>query len=345
MDEKEFHDFVPKIITVASALKKDFIIIDTRSPKEYTKDHIPKSINIPIFENKERESIGIKYKKDPDEAFNIGKEIFFGKLEEIKKKLSKLDKNKEVVVYCWRGGQRSKAFCYLLEKEGFEVFQLNKGYKAYRTFIRKNLHSLKIPFKLIVLYGLTGVGKTEIIEKIKPSIDLEGLAQHRSSLFGGVGLNPRSQKMFESNLYKKLLELKKEKFVFIEGESHKVGKVFVPNNLFKAMNKGVGVKITDSIEGRVKRSVQIYSKADDKELKKIVLRIKKFLKKQSYEKIIKSIEEKEYYTAAKIILEEYYDPKYSHGLKEKKYDYEIDFEDAIKKLNNIIKTLKNTSTK
>ena len=107
-------------------------------------------------------------------------------------------KEATLVIYCARGGMRSSSVVHLLMTQGFTVYQLKGGYKAYRKFVLSQLTSYSPP--LIVLHGQTGVGKTQILQQLPDVIDLEGLAQHRSSVFGALGLTPRSQQMFEALL-------------------------------------------------------------------------------------------------------------------------------------------------
>ncbi|MSR86470.1 tRNA 2-selenouridine(34) synthase MnmH, partial [Candidatus Woesearchaeota archaeon] len=200
---------------------REYVFVDVRSPKEFIEDHIPGAINIPLFSNEERAIVGTLYKQvGKDVAIDKGLEIVGHKLPEMIQEYQTL-KEKRIIVYCWRGGMRSGSVVGLLQSLKFDVVQLENGYKDYRRFVREQLDRVHIP-SLVILYGLTGSGKTEILGKIKNSIDLEGLAQHRGSIFGDIGLTQRSQKMFESLLLKRLIELQQEKVVFIEGESRRI---------------------------------------------------------------------------------------------------------------------------
>ena len=48
-------------------------IIDVRSPAEYSEDHIPNAINLPVLSDEEREVVGTLYKQESKfEAKKIG---------------------------------------------------------------------------------------------------------------------------------------------------------------------------------------------------------------------------------------------------------------------------------
>jgi len=324
-----------KTVAINKVINKDYIFIDVRTPKEYDESTIPGAINIPLFSNEERAVVGKLYtKQGQEEAIKKGLEFVSKKLPNLIENVSKY-KDKEIIIFCWRGGMRSKSLSSLLDSLGYKVSQLEGGYKAYRNYILKQFEDYKIKPKLIVLHGLTGSGKTEILNKFDNSLDLEDIAQHRSSLLGCVGLKPRSQKMFDSLLFNRLEELQKEKFIIIEGEARKIGRVQMPLFLFKTMKKGIKVKIVVPTEERVKRLVDEYT--DDKE--EIIERVKlltKALGKKKIEKIVDLIEKEDFSSAAKIILEEYYDPLYKHTVENIDYDYVIE-ENHVEKLKNILK--------
>lgn len=327
-------------ISVEEALKlKDAVIIDTRSPVEFEKDRVPGAVNIPILDNEERKVVGIMYKENPDEATKKGYEYYNKKLPRMTEELKKPDKDKNIIIYCWRGGMRSQTITKLVADLGFNAFLLEGGYRAYRRYVRVQLEKYEPPFTFIVLYGLAGSGKTELIKQLNPSIDLEGLAQHRSSNFGGIGLKPRKQKLFESLLFKRLKELEKEKVVFIEGESHKVGKVFIPNSVFKAMKKGVAVRVDCSIENRAKQIVKDYfTHGEEDKIREIIVYLKPHLSAKVVEHLLKLMDEKNYEEVSKILLTDYYDSKYEHYIGQAGCSYTVcntDMTSCIKELKKI----------
>lgn len=333
-------------ISVEKALKlKEKVIVDTRSPREFEKDRIPGAINIPILDNEERKIVGILYKEKPDDAIKLGYEYYNKKLPRMVEEYKKLDSKKKIIIYCWRGGMRSQTIAKLVADLGFDAVLLEGGYRAYRRYVRAQLENYEPPFTFIVLYGLAGSGKTELIKQLNPSIDLEGLAQHRSSNFGAIGLNPREQKLFESLLFARLKELEEEKFVFVEGESHKVGRVFIPNSIFKAMKKGVGVRVNCSIENRAKQIVKDYfTHGEEEKIREIIIYLKQHLTKKVVEDLLKLMDEKNYEEVSKILLQDYYDSKYEHQISQAECSYTVcndDVDSCIKELNKISGKVKN----
>ena len=312
-------------ISVEETLElKDKVVIDTRSPVEFEKDRIPGAVNIPILDNEERKIVGTLYKDNPDGAIKVGYEYYNKKLPRMVKEFKKLDKDKKIIIYCWRGGMRSQTMTKLVADLGFNAFLLEGGYRAYRKYIRAQLDNYKPSFTFIVLYGLAGSGKTELIKKLVPSIDLEGLAQHRSSNFGAIGLNPREQKLFESLLFAELKELDKEKFVFVEGESHKVGRVFIPNSIFKAMKRGLAVRVNCSVENRAKQIVKDYfTHGEEDKIREIIVYLKPHLTKKVVDDLLKLMDEKNYEEVSKILLQDYYDSKYEHQIGQADCKYSV----------------------
>ncbi len=325
-------------ITISQALTSNSTIIDTRTPKEFAHDHIPGAINIPIFSNEERAIVGTLYKQvSKEEAIDTGIEIFAKKLPDFMKEIKKY-RNEKLIINCWRGGMRSRAVTALLSSLGYDVTQLQGGYKAFREHVRERVYNYDFTPNLIVLWGLTCTGKTRLLEKFQNSIDLEGLAQHRSSLYGAVGLVPRSQKMFETLLLQRLDELNKEKVVFIEGESRRIGDIMIPEKLWKKIRKGKNVLITRDLDNRANLAVNEYfaTTKNVTEIRKITESLWKVISKENKEKVIACIDNKNFHDAAKILLEFYYDPLYSHTLKQITFDKEISSNDESMAISSLI---------
>lgn len=218
---------------------------------------------------------------------------------------------------------RSGSITELLKSMKFDVEQLEKGYKDYRRFVREEFEKVKIP-EIYILYGLTGSGKTEILQDFKNSLDLEGLAQHRGSIFGDIGLKTRSQKMFESLLLKRLYELQSEKWILVEGESRKIGPVQIPLRVFEAMQNGKKIKVVSTIPERVERIHKEYCKNIDNELLKKKMRmIEKFLGRKKVDEYSKMLDDGKLKEVLEKILIEYYDNLYAHTIDSKEYEFEI----------------------
>jgi tRNA 2-selenouridine synthase len=326
-------------IKIEAALKKEnTILIDTRTPKEFAADHLPNAINVPLLSNEERAIVGTLYKQvSRDKAIERGLELFSKRMPNFMAKINE-HKDKEIIIYCWRGGMRSRTVVALLNSLDYNVKQLQGGYKEYRKYVRERLENYLLKPKMAVLWGLTCTGKTQLLKKFTNSLDLEGLAQHRGSLFGAVGLKPRTQKAFENLLLQGLDELQDQKYIVIEGESRKIGDVQLPSFLYKAMLKGLPFLIKRDVDKRAEYALEEYSTANEEELIKIVLSLRSTIGKKKKQEVIGLIKENKLHEAAVILLENYYDLLYAHTLKDKWYQFEIN-NDNVSKAAKKIKAL------
>jgi tRNA 2-selenouridine synthase len=275
--------------SIGSSLRSS-ITIDVRSPAEFEHAHIPHALNLPLFDNEQRALIGTTYKKQSREAaIKVGLPLFGAKMLPmietveawIKDRQKENDLTKPTIyVHCWRGGMRSAAVAWLLDLYGYKVIQLTGGYKAYRNWV---LAQFTIPYSLKVLGGYTGSGKTEILhalqEKNYAVIDLEGLAHHKGSAYGAIGQLPQpSQEMFENIVAEKLLEVnKKQKSIWIEDESQRIGTVLIPTPLFHLMRNSTCYFMTIPFEQRLNFIVEGYGSFDQKSLIEATMRIQKRL--------------------------------------------------------------------
>ena len=221
--------------------------IDVRSPKEFNEATIPGSINIPVFDDEERAEIGTLYKQIGQEvAMERGLEIFSEKLPDFIRAF-KLIKT-PMTVFCWRGGMRSKTAATVLDLMGIHTTRLSGGIRSYRQWIVHELEQENFPPNFIVLNGFTGSGKTEILKRLAnngfPVIDFEHIAGHRGSIFGQIGLEPSNQKKFDSLLVRELQRFKSEPYVFIEGESRRIGKVSLPQFIYEKKKMGYKLSFT-----------------------------------------------------------------------------------------------------
>jgi len=311
---------IPRI-SIKDALKEDAIYIDVRSPGEYEEFHIPNALNIPLFTNEERAKIGTIYKQvGQGQAIESGVQIFSGKLPEFYGKYKKVvheNHHKKIIVYCWRGGMRSGTVVSFLGMIKLPLIQLEGGIRSYRKLIQEGLDTYSsIPKQYIVLEGNTGTHKTDILEALQkenyPVLDLEGLAGHRGSTFGGIGLTPRSQKDFERDLLLRLNELKDSPYLIIEAESKRIGRIIIPDFILKGKDNGTRIHIHSPIECRVKAICETYQFAEyHDEFVNALEIIKKRMRPDLYNEIMESINNRHYQSFVKILLEEYYDPKYT----------------------------------
>lgn len=298
-------------------------IIDVRSPGEFAQGHIPCAHNIALFTDDERAIVGTAYKKESkDRTIEIGYEFVKPKLNAFILTSSEIVPEKEVVVHCWRGGMRSNAFADHLIANGFKkVYLIEKGYKAFRTYV---LSFFEQSFNLKVLGGYTGTGKTEILhfleQKGQQIIDLEGLANHRGSAFGGIDLEPQpTTEQFENQLFSKLHRLNPNLPVWIEDESRTIGKVSIPNLFYLQMRDRPLYFLNVPLTERIDHLVRTYATLNQDKLAEAIGRIGKKLGYDNAKFALEALENKNYHKVAAIILV-YYDKYYLRGLhKRQKY--------------------------
>ena len=315
-------------VSVIEALCEENTLIDVRTAQEYEKGSIPDAFNYPLFDNLERAEIGVIYRKIGKNAAVVkGLEFFEPRIQQFLSSLTDL-KSKRLVVFCARGGMRSASVVRLLQYQGFQAAQLQGGYKSYRSYVLKQLRKPVPP--LIVLHGRTGVGKTLLLKKLPDHLDLEEFAGHRSSLFGAINKMPQTQKNFEALLAKKILELPNTRPVFIEGESRKVGKVFIPQSLAKAMKYGTLVLLQASFDTRIRRIVEEYKICDEQTFLQtdlILQSMQKVLGKKKAEQLRQWLRKGEFENIVHVLLEEYYDPRYQHAMRMNEYALKLSAED------------------
>lgn len=337
-----------EIVPLETALSQETVFIDVRTPKEFEESAIPGAINCPLFEDRERAQIGTLYKRFGQKvAIELGKSLADSRLSQFVKRFFPY-KQELITVYCARGGMRSAAVVQLLASLEFRVQQLEKGYKGYRKHVLQKLETL-CPTDLIVIHGKTGVGKTRLLKKLSDSLDLEDLAQHRSSLFGAINKKPRSQKSFDSYLFSEFCKLSTKSHLFIEGESRKIGNIFIPDSLFNVMRQGTMVLLTASLETRIERIIEDYVSESENtfhQLETALQSLRGALSNSQVNWLCQCLKRKEYEIVVETLLIEYYDPRYKHSMKNYHYALEVSGEDldkAAEQLRAFQKTLRSSS--
>ncbi len=315
-------------IEVQEALQRsDILLIDVRSPGEYAEASIPGAVNIPLFEDREHHQIGIIFHQlGESEARRVALEIIAPRLPGLVDKIVKSSGMKTPLLYCQRGGLRSLSLFEVLKIAGIPALRLKKGYKAYRRYVNKRISTYRLNSKFIVLHGLTGVGKTAVLKTLKakgcPVIDLEDLASHRGSVFGAVGINTgRSQKDFDALLLQELDRYNQEEYIFIEGEGRRIGNIYLPPFLAKAMDEGCQILLTASMETRVNRIVETYIPASMPEhlfddLKAALEALRKRLGNKKVDLLLNMLEQGNYRDIARTMCSDYYDLFYSDSRPE-----------------------------
>lgn len=340
-------------MTIQEALSNDVLYIDVRSPKEFDEYHLPNSISLPIFSNEERAEIGTLYKQaGREKAMGRGIEVFSYKMPWYYQEILKLhqrEPDKQIVIYCWRGGMRSKAVATTMSMMDLPVWQLDGGIRSYRYLVMEGLESLSDqPWDYIVLEGNTGTRKTEILEQLKaegyPVLDLEGLAQHRGSVFGNIGLSPVSQKDFEARLFHELDNLRHSDYLIIEAESKRLGRIIIPDFIMEGKEKGVRIHVDTPIDERVKAISETYQlEKHVDQFSDALAVISKRLSPEVNENIEYWLQTKQFGKIIAALLEHYYDPRYEHAFDQYNTPiHMVEFittSDGVSKIKAIIKEL------
>lgn len=324
-----------RLITYEESLKlENSIYIDARTKAEYEEATIPGAVNIELLNYEERKIIGTIYKQQsPKKAKLKGVELVSPKIPDLINEMNQLSKKYEnLIIFCSRGGLRSKSLAEFSDLAGIEVYRLEGGYKNYRHYIMNKLENYDFKGEIAVLHGNTGVGKTYILKEMEKMgvsvIDLEAIANHRGSAFGSIGLNqPYNQKYFESLLWEELKKKDKDNgIIFVEAESRRVGHSVIPEFFHKKMKAGEDILVSASMEKRVENIYLEYIKDIESNQQKFIERVLESLKaiekyiikkagKDCYYQLLELAEKAEFKALTKILLEEYYDPMYEHSQK------------------------------
>ena len=239
-------------------------IIDVRAPAEWAEDHIPGAISLPVLDDDERARVGTIYKQvSPFTARKVGAALVAkNAAAHLEGPLADKPGGWQPLVYCWRGGQRSGSFASILSQIGWRVEVVQGGYKSWRRLVVEALYDQPFAHRLMVLDGNTGTAKTEVLALLAARgvqvVDLEGLANHRGSLFGHMGEQP-SQKAFEGRLALALARLDPGRPVVVEAESAKVGDCRLPPKLWRAMVTAPRISIEAPRRVRAEYLVRAYA--------------------------------------------------------------------------------------
>lgn len=298
-------------------LTENIPLIDVRTPSEFLKGHIAGAINIPLFSDEERSVVGTIYKKEGEiEAVLKGLSFVGPKMTHLLERgITLAGENKKLCVYCWRGGRRSASMAWLFSQGNIECSLLSGGYKNYRTCAFEELGKDR---NIIVVGGMTGSGKTEILKEIalmgEQVVDLEGLANHRGSAFGAIGMPPQpTSEHFANLLFDKLRSLDPEKRTFVEDESLNIGSVFVPEIFYSLIREAPVIAVMCDINTRLPRLLNEYGKMPHDQLEDSINRIRKRLGGMQADEALGAVRVNNMREAIRIVLN-YYDKTYKYGL-------------------------------
>lgn len=360
---------VPMASASAVLARRPRRLIDLRSPAEFAADRLPAALNEPLFDDLERALIGTLYaRQSPAAAFEQGREITRAKIAGFTRRiaehcgwdlstsdleqrvermtafgLERMERELEaspgepgpdsVVLYCWRGGLRSRSVVAFLRGLGREVLGIEGGYRAYRQVVRERIEAWRAP-PGFVLRGLTGVGKTLVLRalaELRPewTIDLEGMAGHRSSILGMVGLEPASQKLFESRLAERLelgFRHARGTACVLEGESRKVGDLVMPSSVWRVLDEGVALELTTEPARRVRVLLDDYlsTSASRAELARQLPFIEARLGARWKGVLVAWLASGREVELVELLLKRYYDPLYAHSERGRCYATRID---------------------
>lgn len=294
-------------------------VLDVRTPAEYEKGRIPGAISFPLFTNEERAIVGTLYvQQGRRHAIKKGLEIAGPKLARFVEEAEKL-RSPNLAIYCWRGGMRSDSMAWLLETYGFKTLTLEGGYKAYRNCL---VNFFEKPLPLYVITGYTGSGKTSLLEALKARnaqvVDLEGLARHRGSSFGNVETEGQpATEMFQNLVFEEFRKMDPAKPIWIEDESLRIGKVWLPEGLFRQMGRRPHIMIEPDKEERAAYLAKQYGRLSPDKLKAATLAISRKLGGDRTAAAVRLIDEGKMKEAAEIILY-YYDAMYRKSIEQKR---------------------------
>lgn len=297
--------------------------IDVRSPAEFALDHVPCATSHPVLDDIERAEIGTLYASAPFAARRLGAaKVARNVARMLETDFAGKSRDWRPLIYCWRGGQRSRALAHILNEVGWRATQLDGGYRAYRRHVVARLETLPTRFDFVVVCGLTGSGKSRLIVALAAAgaqtLDLEALACHRGSLLGSIpgSLQP-SQKSFESALHDHLEHLDPARPVFIESESRRVGIVQLPDALLAGMRAGRTLTLRTTLAQRIALLRQDYEHfiADAAQLEQRLRRLTPLHGKATLTRWAALATEGNWDALIGELLERHYDPAYARSLQ------------------------------
>jgi len=303
------------------------VILDVRSPAEFAQGHIPGAIAFPLFSDQERAQVGICYKHEGrDAAVELGFAIAGSKFAGFIAQAKQLAPDRQVRLHCWRGGMRSEAVAWVLGMGGFQVSTLVGGYKAFRNWA---LAMPQVPRPVLIVGGMTGTGKTDVLTALAAQgeqvLDLEAIASHRGSSFGGLGLPPQpTTEQFENAIALQWSRFDPHRPVWVEAESKRIGQCHLPEDLYAQMDRAPVLELVRPQSERLAQLVEVYGFASTSDLVLATERIRKRLGGLRTQAAIALLQERRLADAFDLMLS-YYDRTYDYDLKRRQVPiYSVD---------------------
>lgn len=299
-------------------------IIDVRSPAEFALDHIPGAINLPVLDDAQRAEVGTEYVQGSKFlARRAGAAMVARNIAaHLEGALKDRDGSFRPLVHCWRGGQRSGAMATVMDQVGWTVTVLDGGYRTWRRAVVARLYEQPWTGPVVLIDGGTGTGKTEVLNRLAArgvqTVDLEGLAQHRGSLFGALPGGQPGQKLFESRLFSALGALDPTRPLVLEAESSKVGARTIPPVLWTVMTTAPRIAITAPVPARARHIVSVYGHiaADPTALDAALTRLPRHHAKATVIRWRAMAVAGDVEGLATELIVEHYDPSYRRGGRE-----------------------------
>jgi tRNA 2-selenouridine synthase len=296
-------------------------VIDVRSPSEFAEDHLPGAINLPVLDDAQRAEIGTEYVQGSKFlARRRGAALVARNIaRHLEGALADRGGGFRPLVHCWRGGQRSHAMATVMDQVGWHVTLLEGGYRTWRRAVVARLHEGELGLKLILLDGPTGCGKTALLGELAArgvqTLDLEGLANHRGSLFGAMPGGQPSQKLFESRLFAAVEALDPARPVVVEAESSKIGRLVLPKALWSAMQGAPVVEITAPVAARAEFTCATYAQiaSDPAALDAALTRLPRHLSKALIAEWREMAAAGRVRDLAEALIRDHYDPAYARS--------------------------------
>jgi tRNA 2-selenouridine synthase len=304
-----------KYVEVDEISNTTCIILDVRAPIEFEESHIQGAVNMPLLNNEAREMIGKTYKsKGKDAAIELGYQLVNPIRNQFIDFIDGIGKGNQYCLYCARGGLRSKLMAEFLSENGVDVKVLKGGYKAYRNAVVLRINEFS---NLRIIGGHTGSGKTQVLEQLyllgEQVLDLEAMANHKGSAFGGLGQNAQeSTAQFHNKIFSKLKDFNPRMPLWIENESIHIGKVNLPIELWEKMKHSEVIEIIIPKEKRIQNILKDYGNYSSEDLINCLNQIEKRLGIKVIKELSAKIMKRELHSVVEILLN-YYDEAYEKG--------------------------------
>lgn len=298
-------------------------ILDVRTPDEFAEDHVPGAISCPVLSNEERAHIGTLHAQaSAFDARKAGAALVSRNIAAILERWHDRPREWTPLVYCWRGGQRSRSLTHVMNEIGWRAVQLEGGYRAYRRQVIERLASLPSCFAFRVICGMTGSGKSRLLSAFEAEgaqvLDLEAIAKHRGSLLGDLPDQPQpSQKRFESLLLEQLDRFDPARPVIVESESKRIGRLQVPDALLASMREApcVRVDLTTALRVALLKEEYAHFLADPVLLAERLAPLVPLHGKATIERWNVQARSGDFDSLVESLLVEHYDPTYSRAIE------------------------------